>query len=481
MFSFMFNYDILKYILNGIFRNQKKYENYIMKLKDDNLAHMRRQDELEKMIISLQLENLDVFRISEERKIQLIDKRDYFNGKSYEMSQSSEEVVQSEGNLNYSKLIENQQQLNKQKSFQVIQQQSFQPMQMQNQMPNKNSQLSTPNQQQTPVISSQPKINFDDIGLDKYLEISEFEKYKEELKNTMQNEIYSEISSIKKTIISEQKNFIEYQKEKEIESDKLLGSKLPELIKEQVNILMTDILNEIKEFKKQYFNDYNKLSEQIEKFQNKYETEYNTLVLRTNKFDDSILDNKTQIHGLKIKTNEIFEKFNFYLTSKEFIKYKNDIKDRLKSDNDETKIETSLIKKSLDSVKSQLLEILNDSPDHNNILTLVKKFETTMAVIFSLQEFQRSYEENEKKKIVIDPSKFVKLDGFLDFQSSIQRTLDIHKKELININLNYDNLREKDLPNKCGVKDLKVLEENILNKMENLKDSISGKFWINNM
>ena len=116
--------------------------------------------------------------------------------------------------------------------------------------------------------------------------------------------------------------------------------------------------------------------------------------------------------------------------------------------------------------------------DHNNLEILLKKHENIQNSIYKLLEFEKEVEEREKRRVIFDPSKYVKIEIFNEFVTSFHKLLDSNKKEFIEMRVNLDDCKSKskEIGAKATLKDLKTLEDDIYKKMENLKLNFAEKF-----
>ena len=185
---------------------------------------------------------------------------------------------------------------------------------------------------------------------------------------------------------------------------------------------------------------------------------------------------KASNNALISKINTISDAFSLYTKVTDFRQYKNQALEKNIADKKEITINLSQIQKSLNTLKGQFYDYVNNLTDHNNIEILLKKFEIIQNSIYKLQDFEKNMEEKEKRKVILDPSKYVKNDSFNEFVTSARKIFDTNKKEFTEMRVNLNEFKSKEVVTKATLKDLKSLEDKIFKKFENLKLVMTEKF-----
>ena len=147
----------------------------------------------------------------------------------------------------------------------------------------------------------------------------------------------------------------------------------------------------------------------------------------------------------------------------------------------ELKEKTDDIQKEIKFNKEQFDDYINDKTDHEEIQTTKRKLEICVNKTHELEtvliELIKKMDQNASKsqEISLKNNKFLESKIFDEFKSQI-------KKEFSNINENFTQSRKMSeeildsLKNRTCFKDLKVLEDVVLGKIEELKISSSKKF-----
>ena len=146
----------------------------------------------------------------------------------------------------------------------------------------------------------------------------------------------------------------------------------------------------------------------------------------------------------------------------------------------ETKEREEELQKQITFLREQFDDYNADQTDHEDLQNIKRKVELFSNKIYDLdnsfQELLTKKNLNlEKNKHVIDSSKFLEIKVFEEFKNQII-------KEFNNVNDNFNHLRKlidnilDSLKNKTSFKDIKILEDDILTKLEDLKLTNAKKY-----
>ena len=144
-------------------------------------------------------------------------------------------------------------------------------------------------------------------------------------------------------------------------------------------------------------------------------------------------------------------------------------------------IEILELKSVANSLKNQLIDHLNDSRDRDNIANILRLIESMSGNITRLNDFKKITEEKEKRKAIIDNTKYIKPETFNEGINNLKKMIENNRKEFSEIRFDMASIRENDLTTKASLKDLKSLEDAIFEKMEKLKDIVKNNFVEKNM
>ncbi len=213
------------------------------------------------------------------------------------------------------------------------------------------------------------------------------------------------------------------------------------------------------------------------------------LSLKDNQNMNNILNKNQKFLELSEKIKEIEEKINNMPTDLGIENIKNDIHG-IKSgmnnycktvDFKELQDKAEDLQKQIKYNKAQFEDYINDKSDHEEIQTLKRKLELSINKTHEIEtvliELIKKIDQNASKnqESNIKNSKYLESKTFDEFKSQII-------KEFSNINDNFTQSKKmseniiESLKNRTSFKDLKVLEDVVLGKIEELKISSGKKF-----
>ena len=213
------------------------------------------------------------------------------------------------------------------------------------------------------------------------------------------------------------------------------------------------------------------------------------LSLKDNQNMNNILNKNQKFLELSEKIKEIEEKINNMSTDLGIENIKNDIHG-IKSgmnnfckavDFKELQDKAEDLQKQIKYNKAQFEDYINDKSDHEEIQTIKRKLELSINKTHEIEtvliELIKKIDQNASKnqESNIKNSKYLESKTFDEFKSQII-------KEFSNINDNFTQSKKmseniiESLKNRTSFKDLKVLEDVVLGKIEELKISSGKKF-----
>ncbi len=233
-----------------------------------------------------------------------------------------------------------------------------------------------------------------------------------------------------------------------------------------VEKILDEIKKEINNLRSNYDQKFNELNENILKeIELKEETNNQTL--------DKI---KNNFHVLKENLNITNEKLYNYITKSTFTDLKEGLHQKLEDNKKLINLDLSVLKSSINSLKILLNDHLKDTIDHDNLVEIMSTTDTLTKNMKKLLEFKKVYEEKEKRKTNEESNKYIKQEIYHEEINNIYKMIDNNKKNLLDITGEIKSIKTKDIDIKANLKDLKVLEDKVFEKMEILKDEILDKF-----
>ena len=311
-------------------------------------------------------------------------------------------------------------------------------------------------------INKENNINVDN-------KINESNNYSKEIKN-----IINDINNIKSKQLEQEKDYNKYK----IDIEQIISKKIKDFIPNIEDNLLTKLQlidKKLKEQIRKNKDDINAIKEENE--QNNKKIINNLSDINNNKIKELKKTNEL----LASKINNLNNNLSLYTTLNDFNTNKNKTNEYIKNIREDFNKNVELLRREFNSIKSQVLEHINDKTDHNNLLSLLERFLTIETLVYELKDFRINTLEKEKKRIDINPKEFVGIDTFDKFIKNYNKECDEYKKQYQNIKKDLDNLIIRDGGNKATLKDLKSMEDKIMQRFEEFKESISIKFVDKNL
>lgn len=456
LLNLSFNFDILKYVITELIKNQKNNNDEISKIKSELQQQKNYTNEIESSLLQLKLsseKNFGVQQNLEEYKIklgmELNNVKNEIKNKEKNEDIKVKEIINEQTNNN--KIF-----INKKKTMNAI-----------NMNDNNKSKINNENKEKI-INDNHPIILNEEIKINK--EVKDSNLYQNVISEEIQT-IINEIKNIKSNQLNLEKDFNEYKKELENNFSKKIIDSIPNIeanFNSQIELLERTLNSKIKK----NLNDINNIKEDFDKknqeiFQKLSEKEVTNKIISELKGGNDILISKVNI---------LNDNFSFYTKLKDFKQNKEDILEYIQITKEDINKNIEILRRSHNSVKNLLMDHLNDKSDHNNLDLLLKRFDIAQNMIYKFRDFQNVMEEKEKKRIVIDPNHFIDKEIFNEFLKSEHKNFDEYKKEFLNLKQELEELKTKEFGNKATLKDLKSLEDAIFQKIEELKQSITKNF-----
>ena len=530
MFAMSYNFELLKYVITSLIRNQQNFDSQLNNLQYSFLKQRKYSTDLELSIIDLKMQREETPEVLDEllkqkREIKL-KSQEYLNelesfekekdeekipGKIqiYNMRESKkderfqearQETIITDLNATQKDIISKKEEEEKEEKENDISKNKDENSDKDNE--NENEKLKEEkdekkdNEEEKEVVKEEKT---EEVKEEKKEEKIEEEKKEEKIQilpqipvTTQQKSFESEKTKNKsedfhkelQLIVGELKNI--KSKQQTLDKDfSLFKLNITEQIKDKLGteiptMINTAFENKIISIQKNNKNEFDKINEDIININNNFEqklTDLNNNILK----DLSLKDEKSKEELEQIKNNYLSlrenlsltnEKLSNMVTSLSFNNSKKEINEKFEGERKETNLELSILRSNINNVKNQLFDHLSDSRDHDNIVSLMKIMDSISQSIQKLMDFKKSYEEKDKRKAIADNNKFVKQEGFNEAINSLHKRMDNNRKEFSEIRLDIDSIRSNDLNVKANLRDLKNLEDNIFTKMEALKETI---------
>ena len=448
-----FNFDFLKYVITELVNNQKNINNEISKIKSDLLKQQKNKNDFESYI--LQLKNSKESNLVNHRNIEEIKKEINIEFNGAENKDNKENKQNNENNdNNLTKEIINEKSeinnsdLNKEKNFNG-ENNNFQNIEIKNEnIINENG--STNLMREIKIINQEKNSNKPII-------------IPEEIMTAI-----NEIKSIKLNQVNFENDLIEYKKD--------IEKKIQQKINNSVPNIEDNLDFKIKLFEKRITEKITKNTNNIKEEYDKKDKEIQEKLYKAEITNKLALELKEETDSLMSKVDTLNDNLSFYTKLDEFNKNKIDTFEYIKNIREDINKNIELLRRGFNSLKSQLSEHLEDKSDHNKLELLLINFENAQGMLYKFQDFQTEMEEKERRRIVIDPNRYINKDLFNEFLKGERKNFDEYKREVLILKNDLEELKIKEVGNKATLKDLKSLEDDISGRIEELKQSISNQF-----
>ena len=472
LFQRTYEFDIFKYVSRGLIKSQQNYETQLTELKLDNLKTKKEILALKKEIDLLK-GNTNQINPENRNESNNIDKDlqnlTYELDKKKRYNKTFEKLYNNQGgynNINFNEESQSNKNNKGQKglSSDIITDDIINPDIIKE---NKN------NDEKDAENSNESMIKMTNTYINELVNENKFKKkaeHKSHFGKTMyQNNI--NIENINSELI--------YIKSKLDDIDKdinQLKHRNNQTISELTNNIKNNIFDNIIKSKEESRKELNSLVEEINQKINQLNEKTNKMGEK-NEENEKLMNRTNSLNNSFLGRLEIVKaKFVDYVSKEDFEKYKNSLDNKLDIENKEIAIDISTMKKTINILKSEILNFSNDTSDHDAIITLKQKQDSTNILLEKIIELQKESKEKGKKDINIDTSKFVDIEIFNEYQKNQAKIIDKIKRDNIDLGRELNEIKMVDLNNKVSLRDLKNLEDDLLIKLEDMFNKIKEKF-----
>ena len=430
MFSLTYNFDILKYIINNLIKNQQKLNYKLIELKIDKVNNEEKIDELESDLMDLQQEK---------------------NG--------SKNDKKNKNKKNYKDIIK---QLTKEKDnyFQLL----------------KNS------NQENIILNGRPQKLEEEIKQDKELtakvnedlqeDINEIYKRMDELKEEIEVKVNDNIKKLDSKIEDIDKNISLINNDLKAQDDKI-NKKLSEEISKLFGSLFTEKTNEIN-------SSIDNLDKSIKQNNNNFES-FKKLAnekfeLLEQKFQDNLQDNQKVFKEIFKQTSQIEKRLDDFVELKTYNPKIKEIENKILNNYRELSNEIMQVSQIAEKNETAISDMKNDKTNKNNIILLSNKIDNLNDEISKLNDEVILFDSDRKKLDEINPNDYVYKNDFEDFIESNKKTIENLKKYTYEIRSMIDDIKISYSKGRVTLKDLKNLEDKIISKMMEFGEEINEKF-----
>ena len=467
--DFSFNYELLKYVLTALINNQQNLTNEISKLKLDNLKQKKNSVKLASEIIELKLQRAS----SPEELENLNNKKNEINSQGEQYDNDLEYFQKEINDQSPKKEVK----LYNMKNKETESKNEITDKENISEMNNKVDDSEKINEKKEKKGKKEDK----DKKEEKEKENIEYKNMIDDINKKI--ELLTQDSTNNKSLIQTlQQDFFSFRTKTIEQNKENMEKNIPQMIDEAFNNKIAPVQRNITFELNQVKYNVNGLDKKFEEKINKLKEEINNInSLISEKLGKDFEEIKQSYEKIKNSLLLNSEKLSNTVTPLAFAKARKELEEKIESEKSTLSVQILEIKNMTNSLNNQLDDHLNDSRDRDNISNIMRKMETISGNITKLLDFKKITEDKEKRKAVVDNSKYVKPETFNEGMNNLKKMIENYKKEFQEIRFDIASVRENDLLNKASLKDLKGLEDAIFEKMEKLKDIIKENFVEKNM
>ena len=433
MFSLSYNFDILKYIINNLIKNQQKLNCRLIELRIDKVYNEMKMEELESNIIDLKLSQNNI----KDGKKELTKKKNKTK--------------------NYKGIIDK---LTREKDNCL--------------------RLLNNSERERIILNEKTDKTIDD-------EIKEGNEYKDEINDELKEEIKEEINEMINGLKIEINNNTE-KFETKVENLEKIISLINNEIKirdENLNIKFSQDLPRI--FESLYSqkivsinslidNVDKKLNQNFKNLENQIKEVNENIKLDDLKFQDNIKENQKIFKEIFKQSTKLEKKVNDCVDMKFLNSSLKEIEKKMEKENKNFSNNILYIQQNIEKIETEISAIKNDKSLKNNILLLSGRCDNLNADILKLKEIILDFDSDRKKIADLSPDKLIFKNNFDDFIESNNKVIENIKKYLSDMRNMMDDIKITSSKSMASLKDLKNLEDKLISKMLEFGEHVNEKF-----
>ena len=413
LFTFGINFDMLKLIINNLIKANHRLNCKLSELKLDKINSEQRADKIELALIDLQIANEQSYNA----KTNLLDRKTKLSDKNYD---NDKDILLREKEY-YSNSLNN---LNKNDSYKIDKiLNNISKFKMGGDNKGKSNEELTKKLEE---INNKIKKEFELFKV-------EIENFKNKLNNDISikiDELSTKLEDTKSRMISNDKEFLLMKKTVQNTEEKIenkFSKELPDYVENVVS-------NKLSIFNTKFDELEEDNEKKLKRLENNLKDNINTLqksfLEKNEDIDNKIFKLKTTDNVLSEKLKKITEeKLKEFVLIKNFDQYQTQLEEKMLSDKKEMNAEMEGLNTQLTNLKNQVNEFISDKTDHNNLVMLLKKFETAQNTLYRANSMMVEFEKEKKRLQNLDPKKVVLIDTYEEFKSGINKQIANFHKE----------------------------------------------------
>ena len=428
MFSLSYNFDVLKYIINNLIRNQQKLNYKLIELKIDKVHNEQKIDELESDFIDLQQSKNKNYKKNKNKK-------------------KYKEIIDTlmKEKENYLQLIKN----SKQENF-----------------------ILNEKTQKLEEEFKEDKESTGKINEDLQNDINEIYKKMDELKDEIEGNVKNNLNQMDTKIEDINKNISLINNELNSQEDKI-DKKFDEEIPKLFGSIFTEKMNFI-----------NLTIDNLDKNIKQSENNFESFKKGTNdkfEFIESKVQNNEQENQKLFKDvfkqiSQIEKKIVGFVETKIFNTKIKEIENKIINNNRELSHEIMLVNQIAEKNENNISDMKNDKAMKNHIMLLSTKIDSLNEELIRLNDEVIHFDTDRKKLEEINPSDYLFRNEFEEFNESNKKSIENLKKYTSELKSMLDEIKINNSKGRVTLKDLKSLEDKLIDKMMEFAEEINDKF-----
>ena len=313
----------------------------------------------------------------------------------------------------------------------------------------------------------------------------EIENFKNRINNDISikvEQLSTKLEDTKSRLISNDKEFLLMKKTVQNTEEKMenkLSKELPEYIENVVSNKIIVFNTKLTQMEEDNDKNLKKLDNNLKDAINNFQK---TFLDKNDDFDNKIFKLKTTINVISEKLKRITEeKLKEFVQIKVYNQSQTIFEEKINDDKKEIKTEIDLLTTQLTNLKNQVNEFISDKTDHNNLIMLLKKFETAQNTLYRANSMMVEFEKEKKRLQNLDPKKVVLIDSYEEFKTNINKIITNFHKEFQEMKTELIDKNAKFIGSQASLKDLKNLEDDLIGKLDELYNGINDRFADKNL
>ena len=332
---------------------------------------------------------------------------------------------------------------------------------------NKTDNISLNDNQENIIQEDEPKLNNE---IKEELK-EEFNNKLSQMKEENKNEIIINSERLETKIKSIEKMISLINNNIKITEDKInnkFSNEIPQIFENLYSEKISTVHSKIDFIDKNYQKSIKYIENSINEIKRTQESE-------NLKFEENVKESQKLFKEIKKINSKLEEKINNCVELKVYNQDSKNLENKIQRETKELNNNILIINQNLEKFENQIRDLQNDLTTKNNLILLSTKCDHLAKDILKLKEMILDLQSVSKKNEDIISNVILK-DEFMDFKQTQDKNLDNIKRFLTDVKNVIDEIKITSSRGKATLKDLKILEDKILIKLNEFYDQMTEKF-----